>query len=131
MVSVDINDNTSHSGLSHIFHASFITPKQKFFCSQVLDSAGGEVAPPWEVQHDGHSVWLNGTLRWHQREAQISLTNFISLLLQKKYHFPSFMFPHCSDMPEKKKLLGHCVPGCSDYSFDPEFWEATLVTGEL
>ena len=71
MVSVDINDNTSHSGLSHIFHASFITPKQKFFCSQVLDSAGAEVAPPWEVQHDGHSVWLNGTLRWHQRSEKL------------------------------------------------------------
>ena len=25
-----------HPGLSHIFHASFITPKQKFWCSEVM-----------------------------------------------------------------------------------------------
>ena len=26
------------------------------------------------------------------------------------------------------KTLGHCVPGCVNYDFDHDFWEATMVT---
>ena len=37
-------------------------------------------------------------------------------------------YGNSSDMPEDKKLLGHCVPGCTNYGFDPDFWEATMVT---
>ena len=27
-----------------------------------------------------------------------------------------------------KKLLGHCIPGCTDYDFDPTFWVSTMIT---
>ena len=36
------------------------------------------------------------------------------------------MYP--GNMTEDKKLMGHCVPGCVDYQFDDEFWEATMIT---
>ena len=26
------------------------------------------------------------------------------------------------------KTLGHCIPGCVNYDFDHDFWEATMVT---
>ena len=48
----------SIAGLAHIFHAGFITPKQKFWCSQVLDAAGEEVSPPWSVDYNSTlEVW--------------------------------------------------------------------------
>ena len=31
-------------------------------------------------------------------------------------------------MTQNKKELGYCVPGCSDYVFDDEFWVNTMVT---
>jgi len=37
-------------GLAHIFHAGFITPKQRFWCEQARDLATGEdIPPPWNV----------------------------------------------------------------------------------
>ena len=58
---------TIPSGLSHIFHASFITPKQKFWCGEVVEE-GETVPPPWTV-HYNHSdilVWPGdtGDLTW-------------------------------------------------------------------
>ena len=47
-------------GLAHIFHAGFITPKQKFWCNQVLDAAGEEISPPWSVEYNSNTtlaVW--------------------------------------------------------------------------
>merc|ERR1719495_1497646 len=38
-------------GLAHIFHAGFITPKQKFWCEQALDDAGNDIPPPWNVEY--------------------------------------------------------------------------------
>ena len=40
------------SGLSHIFHAGFITPKQKFWCAKAvgLDSEG--LPPPWTIEYN-------------------------------------------------------------------------------
>ena len=82
-------------GLAHIFHAGFITPKQKFWCEQAMTAEGLDLPPPWEVQHGNETILQYG---------------------------------NSSDMPEDKKLLGHCVPGCTNYGFDPDFWEATMVT---
>ena len=44
-----------HAGLSHIFHASFITPKQRFWCSSVLE-AGENVPPPWSVEYNNSNI---------------------------------------------------------------------------
>jgi len=33
-------------GLAHIFHAGFITPKQKFWCTEA------ETSPPWTVEYN-------------------------------------------------------------------------------
>ena len=88
-----------HAGLSHIFHASFITPKQKFWCSEVLDEAGASVSPPWSVEYGNTSaeVW------------------------------PVMLGDNVTKVGGKK-LLGHCVPGCVDYEFDHSFWVSTMVT---
>ena len=80
-------------GLAHIFHAGFITPKQKFWCAQALDENGVDIPPPWTVEYQNQSIEV----------------------------FPG-------NMTEDKKMLGHCIPGCVDYEFDPSFWEATMVT---
>ena len=92
-VDIHKNENPWYLGLAHIFHASFITPKQKFWCAQALDESGSEIPPPWSVPYG------NGTVD---------------------------VYP--GNMTEDKKLLGHCVPGCVDYQFDHEFWEATMIT---
>jgi len=47
-------------GLAHIFHAGFITPKQKFWCNQALDEAGMDYPPPWSVEYNSTTqidVW--------------------------------------------------------------------------
>merc|ERR1719189_3164081 len=49
----------SAPGLAHIFHAGFITPKQKFWCAQAMDEAGLDAPPPWTVEFD---KWHNGSL---------------------------------------------------------------------
>ena len=33
-------------GLAHIFHAGFITPKQKFWCEKAMKD-GADLPPPW------------------------------------------------------------------------------------
>ena len=38
-------------GLAHIFHAGFITPKQRFWCSEVVNEDGMDVEPPWSVEY--------------------------------------------------------------------------------
>ena len=37
------------------------------------------------------------------------------------------IWPGRGNMTEGK-TLGHCVPGCVNYDFDHDFWEATMVT---
>ena len=51
------------AGLAHIFHASFITPKQRFWCSAV-EEEGESVPPPWTVEYnetDTLEVWPGNT----------------------------------------------------------------------
>ena len=88
----------SISGLAHIFHAGFITPKQRFWCNKALDEAGNNIPPPWTVE-----CKYNDTI-----------TTMVDV-------WPS-------NMTTDKKLLGHCIPECVDYEFDPDFWVSTLVT---
>ena len=38
--------------MAHIFHAGFITPKQKFWCAQALNEAGVDLPPPWSVDYN-------------------------------------------------------------------------------
>ena len=42
-------------GLAHIFHASFITPKQRFWC-EAVEEDGQPVAPPWTVEYENYSI---------------------------------------------------------------------------
>jgi len=48
-------------GLAHIFHAGFITPKQRFWCAQAMDSAGADIPPPWTIDYPeknkSYTVW--------------------------------------------------------------------------
>ena len=76
-------------GLAHIFHAGFITPKQKFWCAEA------ETSPPWTVEYNYTDVTV----------------------------YPGNMTPK-----EDKKHLGYCVPGCTNYEFDHDFWVSTMVT---
>ena len=64
-----------------------------------MDEAGVDLPPPWTVEYD-------------------------------KYHNGSLVTEEISPgmMTEDKKLLGHCIPGCMNYEFDPSFWEATMIT---
>ena len=39
------------AGLAHIFHAGFITPKQRFWCEQAMNEAGEDISPPWTVEY--------------------------------------------------------------------------------
>jgi len=84
-------------GLAHIFHAGFITPKQKFWCKSAIDAATGEdIPPPWTVEYPEKN---------------------------KSY----LVYPGMHNYSDKK-LLGHCIPGCTDYDFDPTFWVSTMIT---
>jgi len=84
-------------GLAHIFHAGFITPKQKFWCKSAIDAATGEdIPPPWTVEYPEKN---------------------------KSY----LVYPGMHNYTDKK-LLGHCIPGCTDYDFDPTFWVSTMIT---
>ena len=47
--------NIYSTGLSHIFHASFITPKQRFWCSGV-ERDGQPVLPPWTVEYHNSTI---------------------------------------------------------------------------
>ena len=42
--------------MAHIFHAGFITPKQRFWCGSVEDADGSVVPPPWTVEYGNESV---------------------------------------------------------------------------
>ena len=66
---------------------------------QAMDEAGVDIPAPWTVEYD-------------------------------KYHNGSLVSEEISPgmMTEDKKLLGHCIPGCMNYEFDPSFWEATMIT---
>ena len=45
-----------------------------------------------------------------------------------EYHNSTIdIWPGRGNMTEGK-TLGHCVPGCVNYDFDHDFWEATMVT---
>ena len=46
---------TTFPGLAHIFHAGFITPKQKFWCAAAQDEMGNELPPPWNVTYNSTS----------------------------------------------------------------------------
>jgi len=85
-------------GLAHIFHAGFITPKQKFWCEKAQDVAGNEIFPPWNIEYEHNET----------------------------YKYTVDVWPNMTS--NDSKLLGHCVPGCVNYEFDPEFWEATMIT---
>merc|ERR1719495_1010700 len=39
-------------GLAHIFHAGFITPKQKFWCERSEFTNGTEIEPPWFIKYE-------------------------------------------------------------------------------
>jgi len=86
-------------GLAHIFHAGFITPKQRFWCKEALDAMGNEIYPPWQVQYTNET--FNQTID---------------------------VWPGPEHMTTDKKLLGHCIPQCVDYDFDHSFWVSTMVT---
>jgi len=87
-------------GLAHIFHAGFITPKQKFWCEKAINqTTQEEILPPWTVQYK-YNETFNQTFLVNPRE----MTD------------------------NKSKLLGHCIPGCVDYDFDHTFWQATMIT---
>jgi len=86
-------------GLAHIFHAGFITPKQRFWCKEALDEMGNEIYPPWLVHY----------------------TN-------KTFSDTIEVWPGPEHMTTDKKLYGHCIPECIDYEFDHSFWESTMVT---
>jgi len=86
-------------GLAHIFHAGFITPKQKFWCEKAInDKTGEDIPPPWSVTYQ------------YPEKNQTYL-----------------VYPGMHDY-ENKKLLGHCIPGCVDYEFDHSFWVSTMIT---
>ena len=85
--------------MAHIFHAGFITPKQKFWCEEAFDVAGNEIPPPWNVEYKHNDSYTTNVGVWP------NMTN-----------------------DDDTKVLGHCVPGCVNYEFDPEFWEATLIS---
>jgi len=87
-------------GLAHIFHAGFITPKQKFWCAEAMDKNGDIVEPPWEVEYE-----VNETYTKHY-----------------------WVYPGNLTDKSDKKLLGHCIPGCVDYEFDHSFWVSTMIT---
>jgi len=89
----------SAPGLAHIFHAAFITPKQKFWCGRAEFANGTEIAPPWYVEYPDKNM----TYEVYPNKSYLSLI-------------------------EDKKLLGHCVPGCVDYEFDDDFWVSTMIT---
>jgi len=85
-------------GLAHIFHAGFITPKQKFWCEKAMKD-GVDLPPPWTAVSVVNETYNE--------------TFLVS---------PGYMTPNSS------KLLGHCIPECIDYGFDHSFWEATMIT---
>ena len=77
--------------MAHIFHAGFITPKQKFWCEEAFDVAGNEIPPPWNVEYKHNDSYTTNVDVWP------NMTN-----------------------DDDTKVLGHCVPGCVNYEFDPE-----------
>ena len=48
-------NHSYYTGLAHIFHASFITPKQRFWC-EAVERDGQPVAPPWTVEYGNSSI---------------------------------------------------------------------------
>jgi len=92
----------SAPGLAHIFHASFITPKQKFWCERVVDELGKDVEPPW-----------------YFNETRFNKTS------KENYYVDHWVYP--KNITETKKPLGFCIPGCQDFGFD-DTWERTMIT---
>jgi len=90
-------------GLAHIFHASFITPKQKFWCTQALDELGQDLPPPWDY-----------TMTKYNKTTDIA------------YNVTYQVYP--GNMTEGKKPLGYCIPRCVNYDFDDSFWKSTMIT---
>jgi len=86
-------------GLAHIFHAGFITPKQKFWCEEAFDENGAEILPPWAVTYKNDT--FNETI---------------------------YVYPGNMTAENDKKVLGYCVPGCTNYEFDDDFWVSTMIT---
>ena len=65
---------------------------------KAMDEAGVDIPAPWSVEYD-------------------------------KYHNGSLVSEEViRGVMTEDKLLGHCIPGCMNYEFDPSFWEATLIT---
>jgi len=89
-------------GLAHIFHASFITPKQKFWCNAAEYPNGTINYPPWAFTETREDKKTHET-----------------------YTVDHLVWP--GNMTETKKPLGLCIPGCVDFGFD-DTWEATMIT---
>merc|ERR1719225_1184804 len=85
-------------GLAHIFHAGFITPKQKFWCEKAMKD-GVDIPPPWTV---------------------VSVVN--------ETYNETFLVSPKDMTDNSSKLLGHCIPECVNYGFDHDFWQATMIT---
>jgi hypothetical protein len=119
-------------GLAHIFHASFITPKQKFWCEAALNSEWSTVV---KEARDAGFAGLPGLPASDDPKLPDS-ANLTSGLNSGPWpvHYKSSKNGSYADMwtkPELKaegyKVLGHCIPGCQSYGFDDE-WKSTMIT---
>jgi len=108
-------------GLAHIFHAGFITPKQKFWCERAEFTNGTEIEPPWFIKYEyekkntTYEVYPNKSSEW-----------FVKYDYSEKYEDTDKNIT--SEMYYNKKILGHCVKGCMNYEFDHDFWVSTMIT---
>lgn len=113
-------------GLAHIFHASFITPKQKFWCEQALNSEWENTLKlAFPNQTDKLSIPLP--------ESADTGSGLNSGPWPVHYKYNKSGFYHDAwvkpeDLAEGYKVLGHCIPGCQSYEFDYSFWKATMIT---
>jgi len=116
----------SAPGLAHIFHASFITPKQKFWCEAALNSEWSTVV---DKARDAGFSGLDDALP----ESANETTGLNSGPWPIHYKFDKEgtykdIWAEPKQKAEGYKVLGHCIPGCQSYEFDHEFWKSTMIT---
>jgi len=114
-------------GLAHIFHAGFITPKQKFWCEEALNSAwvdgvNNAVDNGWDLTADERQIPDTANLT--------TLTNTGAWPVRYKYNKTEWnnVWVSPGDHATGYKVQGHCIPGCESYDFDKDFWQATMTS---
>jgi len=122
-------------GLAHIFHASFITPKQKYWCEKQLNSGWEDTIKAAEIRHtDLDYIDLGWNLTAEEKKLPFSANMTLNTgpwPVRYKFNKTGILkneWVSPKDLATGYKVLGHCIPGCQNYGFDHDFWKATMIS---